>query len=135
MKIVVDTNVLVSGLLTPFNPPAMIVRMVVGNVFNICYDSRLLVEYDLVLKRPKFKFDKSKIGEVIEYIKDSGNYIAAEPLGEDLIDNSDKPFLEVAISGKIDYLITGNKKHFPEKKYKFKIVSPAEFIKEYKKFK
>ncbi len=55
MKIVLDTNVLVSGLLTPFGPTGEIVRMVSAGELILAIDARILSEYQEVLHRPKFK--------------------------------------------------------------------------------
>ena len=60
MKIVLDTNVLVSGLLTPFGTCGAIVRMLTSDEFTLCVDSRILVEYDEVLHRPRFNIDPQK---------------------------------------------------------------------------
>jgi predicted nucleic acid-binding protein len=47
----------------------------------------------------------------------------------DLPDPDDEPFLEVAIAGRVEAIVTGNKRHFPKKDYKgVRILSPAEFL-------
>ena len=61
MKIVLDTNVLVSGLLTPFGSSGEIVRMVFSGELLLYIDARILTEYKDVLHRPKFKFNKENI--------------------------------------------------------------------------
>ena len=62
MKIVLDTNVLVSGLLTPFGPSGEIVRMVFSDELTVYIDARILAEYkDVLLYRPKFEFNKDHI--------------------------------------------------------------------------
>jgi predicted nucleic acid-binding protein len=45
MRIVVDTNVLVSGLLSPFGPPGVIVSLTAAGRLSLCYDARILAEY------------------------------------------------------------------------------------------
>jgi putative PIN family toxin of toxin-antitoxin system len=62
MKIVLDTNVLVAGLLSPFGPCGEIVRMVSSSKVTLCIDALILSEYSEVLHRPKFGFDKEKVG-------------------------------------------------------------------------
>ncbi|MEE9118732.1 MAG: PIN domain-containing protein, partial [Calditrichia bacterium] len=69
MKIVLDTNVLVSGLLTPFGSSGEIVRMVSAGILILQYDSRILLEYQEVLYRPKFQFDREHIDTLLAYIK------------------------------------------------------------------
>jgi len=61
MKIVLDTNVLISGLLRPFSSPGKIVRMVASGNLQMCYDVRILSEYKDVLLRPKFSFDTEDV--------------------------------------------------------------------------
>jgi predicted nucleic acid-binding protein len=45
MRIVLDTNVHVSGLLSPFGPPAQIVRLVASGTIVLCHDARILAEW------------------------------------------------------------------------------------------
>ena len=105
MIIVLDTNVLVSGLLTPFGSSGEIVRMVSSGKVNLEYDSRILAEYQEVLKRPKFQFDKDLIELLIDFIKRNGHAVSAEPLIKPLPDPDDAPFLEVAIEGESEFIL------------------------------
>jgi putative PIN family toxin of toxin-antitoxin system len=129
MLIVLDTNVLVSGLLSPYGAPAEIMRMIVGGELQLCYDARILCEYQEVLLRPKFKFDRDDIDAVMTQIKISGCPVSARPLGKHLLHEADEPFLEVFISGKAECLVTGNLRHFPKyAKGKFYIFNPSDFM-------
>jgi len=65
MKIVLDTNVLVSGLLKTHSDAGVIVRMVVGGLLKVVYDARILAEYREVLCRPKFGFEKAEIEAIV----------------------------------------------------------------------
>jgi putative PIN family toxin of toxin-antitoxin system len=134
MKIVLDTNVFVSGLLTPFGPGGEIVRMVFSGELTLCIDARILAEYKDVLNRPKFKFNKDPIGILLDFIKKYGHFISSSPLKNRLPDPGDEPFLEVAIAGKVKSLITGNRKHYPSSVFKgINIFSPSEFIEFYRR--
>jgi len=136
MKIVLDTNVIVSGLLTPFGNSGEIVRMVSAGKLILQYDSRILIEYQEVLNRPKFRFDKDKTEALIDYIRKNGQAVSAGPLNVSLPDPDDSPFLEVAIEGKTECLVTGNKVHYPKKfRQGIKVLSPTEFIGFYRKIK
>ena len=135
MKIVLDTNVLVSGLLTPFGSSGEIVCMVSAGVLTLQYDSRILLEYQEVLYRSKFQFDKELIDTLLTYVKQNGQIIPASPLKKHLPDPDDEPFLEIAIGGRAVCLITGNKSHFPRQfRQGMKILSPSEFIDFYREF-
>jgi putative PIN family toxin of toxin-antitoxin system len=134
MNIVLDTNVLVSGLLSPFGSPGEIVRMVSSGKLILSFDARILSEYIEVLLRPKFKFDKDKVIAFLDYIMSNGQTVSSSPLSHSLPDHDDEPFLEVAIAGKAACLVTGNLGHFPlSLRQGMKILSPGEFLTFYKK--
>jgi uncharacterized protein len=133
MKIVLDTNVLVSGLLSPFGSSGEIVRMVSSGELILCLDARILSEYQDVMRRPKFKFNKTLIGVLIDYIHQNGQFVSGSPLKNALPDVDDEPFLEIAIAAKVKFLITGNILHYPPlSREGIDILSPADFIKLYR---
>ena len=133
MKIVLDTNVLVSGLLQPYGSPGQIVRMASSGVLELCHDSRILSEYREVLLRPKFTFQQKDVDALLELIKFCGHSVSAQPLEIAFPDPDDKIFLEVALSGRAAYLVTGNLKHFSTYKRKeVKVVSPSDFLSSYR---
>ena len=123
MKVVIDTNVLVSGLLTPNGNPAKILSLLLNERIKILYDNRIVEEYKEVLSRDKFGFNDDYIEALIEFIKQDGIFILADPIQDKFED--DKKFLEVAKSGDSEYLITGNTAHFPEEEI---IVKTKEFL-------
>ena len=134
MKIVLDTNVLISGLLTPFGTSGKIISMVLAGKLVLQYDSRILLEYHDLLYRPKFQFNKEHIDTLLDYIKKNGQLVPTIPLEHSLPDPDDEPFLEIAIGGETEYLITGNKAHYPRQfREGIKILSPSEFISIYQK--
>lgn len=133
MNVVLDTNVIVSGLLTPFSPCGEIVRMVSSEAITLCLDARLLGEYSDVLRRPRFQFDGELVATLLDHISHVGILIAASPLPESLPDPDDAPFLEIAISGAAECLITGNLKHFPTRlRQGVTILSPTDFLDHYR---
>lgn len=134
MKIVLDTNVLVSGLLTPFGPSGEIVRMVSAGKLILYIDARILSEYHEVLQRPKFKFNNDHINTLVSFIKRNGQFVSALPIKSPLPDPDDEPFLQVAIAGNVSSLITGNIVHYPPSHREgINILSPSEFLGYYRK--
>lgn len=113
MKIVLDTNVLVSGLLQPLGPSGQIVRLVAAGTLVLCHDPRILTEYREVLLRKKFRFDPERIEALLEQIRAGGIAVAASPLSIRLPDLDDEPFLEIALAETVRCLVTGNVKHYP----------------------
>lgn len=129
MNIVLDTNVLISGLLIPEGKPGQIVQLVAAGYIKLCYDSRIIAEYFNVMSRKKFGFNKDDIQDLLLQIKHEGILITPKPIDLELPDEEDKKFIEVALSSNAKYIVTGNTKHFPKNSYKnIKIITPAEFI-------
>lgn len=129
MKIVLDTNVLVSGLLTPYGSSGEIVRMVFSGELHLYLDARIMAEYREVLFRPKFQFNASQIDTLLNFIHKNAISVPASPLKKHLPDIDDEPFLEVAIAGKVASLVTGNIAHYPRPfRQGVKVLSPSEFI-------
>ncbi|MEW6571899.1 MAG: putative toxin-antitoxin system toxin component, PIN family [Nitrospirota bacterium] len=134
MFIVLDTNVIVSALITPFGNAARILDMVISGDLKMLYDDRILTEYREVLLRKKFGFAENNVNTLLEYIEAVGLRISATIINEPLLDKGDIPFLEVALSGKADALVTGNKRHFKIKSVEdLQILSLDEFLKLWKK--
>ena len=133
MKIVLVTNVLVAGLLSPFGPCGEIVRMVSSGEVTLCFDALILVEYSEVMYRSKFAFDKEKVAALLNHIEHRGHTVASSPLRHSLPDPDDEPFLKVALAEKAVCLVTGNASHFPAKLCQGrKILSPGGFLTFYK---
>jgi putative PIN family toxin of toxin-antitoxin system len=128
MKIVLDTNVLISGLINIAGIPAQIVNLLINGRITLLYDSRILKEFEEVLGRKKFGFKRSVVAPLLDYIKNEGEYITAEPTNKPFADNDDKMFYEVAKTARAKYLVTGNKDHYPKEGI---VKNPKEFIELY----
>jgi len=113
MLVVIDTNVLVSALLSSDSAPAKILSLVLNGLIVPCHDHRILAEYRNVLKRPKFAFPAWAITDLLEYITESGLSVAPPPLPPASTDEADQKFYEAARHCRA-WLITGNVKHFPK---------------------
>jgi putative PIN family toxin of toxin-antitoxin system len=112
MTLVMDTNVLVSALLSPHGAPASVLRLVVNGAARMAFDERIMQEYRNVLKRPDFPFRDAQIDALLGYLEEVGLRVTPTPLNIRLTDPDDLPFVEVALSVKADCIVTGNKKHF-----------------------
>ena len=127
---VFDTNVLVSGILSPHGPPGMLVNWIQAGSVRAVLDERCLTEYDEVLKRPELGLPSAEIDIFLARLQKSARLVEIGPaevvLG--LPDPDDAPFLECAISGACP-LVTGNVRHFPRKLARgIEVLSPAEFV-------
>lgn len=107
MNIVLDTNVLVSALLSPFQAPGRILDLVLAGKVRLAYDDRILAEYRAVLLRPKFGFDPRHIEELLDECVGAGQAVLAPQTP----------------------LITGNSRHYPPDRCAgILVLPPATFL-------
>src|SRR6185312_6014704 len=130
MRVVIDTNVLVSGIINPHGPPGRVIDSIVSLALTPLYDDRILSEYRDVLLRPAFGFRRNDVSALLNFIEFSGEHITGGPVDVVLPDPDDLPFIEVAVAGLADALVTGNMKHFiPARRRGVSILTPAALLK------
>jgi len=111
---VLDTNVIVSGLIQPLGNPAKVLTLALAGAVQVCHEKRIVAEYREVLTRPRFKFNEKQIREVLTKIEKDGQAVDTTDLRDlNLPDLDDEPFLAAALAGKADYLVTGNLADYP----------------------
>lgn len=115
MRVVVDTNVLVSALLTAGGAPDQVIQLILQGELVPLVDSRVLGEYDEVLCRPRFMFERSAREDLMRAISSLAEHVVAPPLKVSLPDPDDRMFVEVALAGAADAIVTGNVAHFRPK--------------------
>jgi len=111
--LVLDTNVLVSAVLSPFGSPGRIWDLVLARDIQLAYDDRILVEYERVLKRAKFGFEKKQVEAMLAVFLFQQSVSSKPWPFQPFPDPDDAPFLEVAHAASA-ILVTGNIRHFPE---------------------
>jgi uncharacterized protein len=129
MDAVIDTNVLISGLLFAESPPGEILDLVFRNDLEPVFDDRILYEYREVLRRPKFSFPESVIEDLLLSLIRVGRAVIPVHSRLKLPDEKDRCFYECATATLSKLLITGNKKHFPTQRCPGIIIfTPKEFL-------
>ena len=126
---VIDTNVLVSALLSSHDDAATV--QVIGRLFSgevvPLFSEDILKEYNEVLRRERFHFSEETVRILIGVMEKFGEVVCPSPSGEILPDMKDLPFYEVVLEKRNNdaYLVTGNIRHFPKKPF---IVTAKEFL-------
>jgi putative PIN family toxin of toxin-antitoxin system len=113
IRAVIDTNVLVSGLLSPAGNEALILLAVHQGLLRPCFSDEMAQEYAEVLARPKFTFPPDEIAAVLAMVQSQGECVDPQGSAPILPDPDDAKFLHCAEVAQADYLVTGNKRHFP----------------------
>jgi putative PIN family toxin of toxin-antitoxin system len=111
LRIVLDTNVLVSGLLSPHGASAGILNLVINGSVVLVLDARIFDEYSDVLHRKKFSFPEDAVNEIITFIQREGIFVSPLPVTCTVPDPGDLPFIEVSLHANVT-VVTGNIRHF-----------------------
>ncbi|HET6382833.1 MAG TPA: putative toxin-antitoxin system toxin component, PIN family [Armatimonadota bacterium] len=111
MRVVLDTNIIVSALLAPAGKPAAIIRIWLDGKFTLLTCSEHLDELRSTLQKPRVaeRIAPHKAGRLVNQIKRSAEDVGALPPVERSPDPMDDFLLAMCEAGKADYLVTGDK--------------------------
>ena len=124
---VIDTNVIVSALLSPHSDSSTALlrsHLLDGSIVPL-YNEEIYQEYVDVLHSPKFHLPEALIDDVLDAIRSKGILLGRTKTEEVFTDPKDVVFYEIALSKEGSYLVTGNMKHFPATPI---VVTPAELL-------
>lgn len=126
MRLVLDTNVLISALLKPGSVPDRLLTLVWEGTATALYDARMTDEYRSVLARSKFRsIDRARIDDVFARLLAHGEEIAdAKEWTGAMKDEGDRIFVEIALAGRAHAIVTGNLKDYPRDQG-FDVLPPA----------
>lgn len=132
IRVVLDTNVIVSGLLVADGFPAAILDLALQGKINAALSHPILAEMDRVLRRPRFGFEPRKIESFLALFQSRSKLVfPKKTLNICKDDSSDNRFLECAQTAEAEFLITGNKSHFPLRHRNTVVATPREFWEAY----
>ena len=126
---VLDTNVVVSGLLSAGGPPGRLVDAALSGVLRLVYDDRIAAEYHEVLARPRLGIAEAQ-REAFLAVLALHDLVVAQPwVGARPPDPDDLMFLEVALAAEDRILVTGNARHFPRAvRGSVRVLSPVQAL-------
>lgn len=130
-RIILDTNVLVSAMLAPRGNESLALRLALTGRCEIGVSTAILNEYREVLERPRFKVPKGKINALFSQLEVQARLVQPLHTVATSPDEPDNRFLECAETFDAEFLITGNKRHFPKTWKRTKIVNAREFLEQF----
>jgi putative PIN family toxin of toxin-antitoxin system len=129
MRIVLDTNILVSALLNSHGPPARVFLLTLLDPdTQLCVSGEIYAEYEEVIRRARFNRSESEIEAALRAIRELGLWVRPSQRVRACSDPDDDIFLECAQAAAADYLVTGNRKHFPDIWAGTRIVTARRFL-------
>jgi uncharacterized protein len=124
IRVVFDTNIIVSALLQPLGPPAQLFVLALGGSIQMCVSGGIYAEYEEVINRPRFRRSEEVIAGTLRAIHDKGFWVRPTESVQLCSDPDDDIFLDCAQAAQADYLVTGNLKRFPASWAVSRIVTP-----------
>lgn len=128
IRVVIDTNVVVSAAPKPEGTEAALVAAALGGLLQWCASNAILTEYEAVLRRGKFSLKSRWIDQHLADIQRVAILVAPFRFINKSTDDPNNRFLECADTAKADFLVTGNTRHFPSEWNATIIVTPRAFI-------
>lgn len=114
MRVVLDTNVLVSGLLKPDGNERRVLRLgLAGKRITVLLSPAIMREYEAVLPRPRLKLSTAEVSQTLNALRAVAEWVEPNFTLRVTKDEPDNRFLECAVAGQAAYIVTGNARHFP----------------------
>jgi len=128
LRLVIDTNVVVSAALKPEGPQRTVVLLAMTKPARWYVSDPIVSEYGMVLARPEPKIRRSIRQQLLQLINNHTRMVTPSRVPQVTSDPDDDIFVECADAARADYLVTGNQRHFPKFWKNTKIISSSEFL-------
>lgn len=128
IRVVLDTNVVLSSLLQPLGPPAKVFHLVRQAFLDLCVSGPVFAEYEEVLHRPRFRRARDVVAPALQFIRENGLWVRPAETVRVCRDPDDDIFLECAQASGAAWLVTGNTRDFPTAWQGTEIVTPRQFL-------
>lgn len=112
IRVVLDTNIIVSALLQPLGAPAQVFVLAFGGTVRLCISGTIYAEYEEVISRARFQRSVTVIAETLRDIRERSLWVRPTVVVRACPDPDDNPFLECAQAAEADYLVNWKSKAF-----------------------
>ncbi len=131
IRVVLDTNILISALLSPQGRPMQVLLMVILQLdTQLCVSGDVYAEYEEVIRRPRLNRTESEIAATLRAVRENGLWVIPTEKVRACSDSDDDIFLECAQAAAAQFLVTGNVRDFPATWSSTKIVTARQFLEE-----
>jgi putative PIN family toxin of toxin-antitoxin system len=128
LRVVLDTNVVVSALLKESGLERYVLDLVMNGKMALVVSAEILAEYDEVLRRPKFHLPSPLLAEFLRQLRERSRLVRPRKRLHVSLDPDDDKFLECALARRARFLVTGNQRHFPATHGSIRIVNAREIL-------
>jgi putative PIN family toxin of toxin-antitoxin system len=128
IRVVLDTNVLVSAHLNSEGYERHALDLALAGKLQLAVSEVILAEYAGVLSRPKFAIAPKQVAKSLRLIRSASRIVRPQHELRITNDPADNRFLECAEAARADYLVTGNKRHFPKSWRQTLVVNARELV-------
>jgi putative PIN family toxin of toxin-antitoxin system len=128
IRVVLDTNVLVSANLSEEGLEALVVSLALNQKIQLHVSEPILQEYERVLRYPRLKFEAKEVARFLARLRRNSVLVMPTRKVSASPDEADNRFLECAEAARADFLVTGNKKHFPKRWKTTEVVNSRELL-------
>ncbi len=128
LRLVVDTNIVISAALKPEGLQRTVLLLAITKPSRLYVSAPILEEYRTVLSRPEFQIRKGLRQQLLQLLKKNARFVRPVRHLQVTTDPDDNMFVECADVAGVDYLITGNIRHFPRYWKRTKIITSREFL-------
>jgi putative PIN family toxin of toxin-antitoxin system len=128
IRVVLDTNVLVSANLSEEGLETLVVSLALNRKIQLHVSEPILQEYERVLRYPRLKFEAKEVARFLARLRRGSVLVMPTRKVSASPDEADNRFLECAEAARADFLVTGNKKHFPKRWKTTEVVNSRELL-------
>jgi uncharacterized protein len=128
LRVVLDTNIVVSGLLSPKGSPSAILDAATSKQFRCFVSESLIEEYSDVLARSDLGLDQRRVARFIRDFRKVALLVAPRQKALVARDPDDNMVMECALEAEADFVVTGNTRDFPLNFRGVRVVTPRDFL-------
>lgn len=123
-----DTNILVSANVNDEGLESLVVSLGLNQKAQLCVSAAILKEYEQVLLYPRLKFAPKEVARFLARLRSASLLVVPAHTVSASPDEPDNRFLECAEAAGADFLVTGNKRHFPKRWKTTQVVNARDLL-------